>query len=232
MFSVTRRLANLPRIAAPSRTFTSYTLLRRQTSGDDPHKPLSQGHANEKAGRPEGGLDVQSAAVKAGKEQAKEDEPSAVKAQEESSADTATQAAQSGSFKDHRGNVQSSGTSGKGGSVGGSTEASAPSFAASAKQALGLGTSKSDHKESKTAPGRKFSTSATLRAPTSGDGATAVSADGEGARKQKDNNVQGDQNAHLKHKEPGAKDSGKGNVRGRMCEDELAADHVFSNRPA
>jgi hypothetical protein len=215
MFSVTRRLVatrNRTCISIPFRTFTSTTLLH--STGNDPKKPLSQGHASDKAERLEGNLNVQSASAKAGKEHAKKNDPSAVKAQEQASANTPTQDAQSGSFKDHRGNAQSSASTGSGGSKGGSTEASAPSFAASAKQVLGVGTSKSDHKESKTAPGRKFHTSARWRIPTGGDGAAAAKADGAGARKEKDSDVKGDQNAHLKHKEAGEKDSGKGNVSG------------------
>ncbi len=139
---------------------------------------------------------------------------SQVQAEEKGQAVTGNQRAASGSFKDHRGSAQSTGEQSSG-SVGGKTEATAPSFTSSVKQSLGMGTSKGDHKESKTVPGRQrdFSTSSRASRPApGGDGSAAVAPDAEGARKPHDASVEGDQNPHLKHRKEGEKDHGEGNV--------------------
>lgn len=172
----------LPHLLRPSgSTSTLATPLARRTlsttpprlDGErDPAKPLSQGHATRKADRLHGGLDVQSAQVLSGREsvtspssdgvhdtaaESKGNRPrhSAVQAEEASREMTPSQRAALGSFKDHRGGAQS--TVGEGsGEVQGTVEATPPSFTASVKQALGMSTSKADHKESKTVPGRQL----------------------------------------------------------------------------
>ncbi len=80
---------------------------------------------------------------------------SAVQEDEARAEMTPSQRAALGSFKDHRGGVQSTGDVNSG-EVQGRVEATPPSFTASVKQALGMGTSKADHKESKTVPGRQL----------------------------------------------------------------------------
>ncbi|KAJ9111352.1 hypothetical protein QFC19_001120 [Naganishia cerealis] len=206
---------------------------------NDPTKPNSFGHATRKAGETlEGGLDVQSASVQAGFDQAKHGKktqaepydtaaedaggqkaPSVQKEDALKDAKTGAQAAFSaGSFKDHRAGAQSSGE--YAGEVGGKEEAAAPSFKASVKQVLGMDVNKQEHQESKTGPGvrkQQMHTSARRSAPGGTEGKAYSGSKSTGdtmseARKPKDTNVQGDQNPHLKHKQPEQAEGGAGNA--------------------
>jgi hypothetical protein len=83
-----------------------------------------------------------------------------------------------------------------------------------------MSVNKEEHQESKTGPGvskQKFHTSARNSAPGGEDGQAYSGSKSTGdtmseARKPKDTNVQGDQNSHLKHKQPGQAEGGAGNV--------------------
>ncbi|KAJ9117116.1 hypothetical protein QFC24_006575 [Naganishia onofrii] len=230
-----RRLTTL-RAPISARGISS-TVARR--TEDDPTKPNSFGHATKKAGETlEGGMDVQSAGVQAGFAQAKhgkdsqaepydtaaedaggQEAPSVQKDEALRDAKTDSQAAHSaGAFKDHRAGAQSSGE--YAGEVGGKEEAAAPSFKSGVKQLLGMSVNKEEHQESKTGPGvskQKFHTSARNSAPGGEDGQAYSGSKSTGdtmseARKPKDTNVQGDQNSHLKHKQPGQAEGGAGNA--------------------
>ncbi|GHJ84906.1 hypothetical protein NliqN6_1308 [Naganishia liquefaciens] len=231
MFSISSTIARSARLPAPAaaaatRTLRTTALARTER---DPAKPNSQGHAVRKSGQTlEGGMDVQSAGVKAGFAQSREGKssqaepydtaaedgagqaaPSRQKADALRDASSASQAAHSaGAFKDHRGGAQSSGE--VAGNVGNKQEAAAPSVTSTVKQALGLGTSKKEHQESKTGPGvsRQMHTSA-RRAGEAYEGST-----GDGAHKtgKPEERLTGEQNEHLKHKQAGQADNGKGNA--------------------
>ncbi|KAJ9114728.1 hypothetical protein QFC22_005604 [Naganishia vaughanmartiniae] len=232
---VARRITVL-RAPIAARGISSTIALRTE---DDPTKPNSSGHAVKKAGEfLEGGMDVQSAGVQAGFAQAKHGKasqaepydtaaedaggqvaPSVQKDEAVRNSKTGAQAAHAaGAFKDHRAGAQSSGE--YAGEVGGKEEAAAPSFTSSVKQVLGMNVKKEEHQESKTGPGvskQKFHTSARRSAPGGEDGKAYSGSESTGnttsdARKPKDTNVQGDQNPHLKHKQPGQADSGAGNA--------------------
>jgi hypothetical protein len=178
-------------------------------------------------------MDVQSAGVKAGFQQARDGKnsqaepydtaaedaggqaaPSKQKEDALKDASTASQAAGSaGSFKDHRAGAQSTGE--YAGKVGGKEEAAAPSVTSTVKQALGFGVSKQEHQESKTGPGvsRQMHTSA--RAMSGGEDGQAYSGSkstGEHKTGRPQERLTGDQNEHLKHKDAKEADSGKGNV--------------------
>ena len=229
MFAQSLRTVTSRRAVVPLRAFSStrYALVQ------DPKKPMSERHAVHKATKDmEGGLDNQSAGVQSAMHQAEHGKPnkgepfdvaaedkggkaafSEAKSEALSDANTENQKAQAGSFKDHRGGEQNSSVKSSG-SVGGSQEAAAPSFLASAKSALGLGTSKKEHEDNKTAGGgsvRSIHTSA-RRLADKGDATDAAKKDGQGARTPVDGGVVGDQSPHLKHKRPEEVDGGKGNV--------------------
>lgn len=231
MFSIRSTIARSARSLPATRSIRTSALVRSER---DPAKPNSQGHAVRKSGQIlEGGMDVQSAGVKAGFQQARDGKdsqaepydtaaedaggqaaPSRQKEDALNDASTASQAAHSaGAFKDHRAGAQSSGE--YAGKVGGKEEATAPSFTSSVKQALGLGVSKQEHQESKTGPGvsRQMHTSA--RALAGGEDGQAYSGSrSDGAHKtgKPEERLTGEQNEHLSHKEAGQADSGKGNV--------------------
>ena len=227
MFAQSLRTVTSRRAVVPLRAFSStrYALVQ------DPKKPNSERHAVHKTGTMEGGLDNQSAGVQSAMHQADHGKPnrepfdtaaedkggqaafSEAKDEAIKDASSSTQEAQVGSFKDHRGGTQNSDVKSSG-AVGGKEEAAAPSFLASAKNALGLGTSKKEHEDNKTAGGtsyRSLHTSA-RRLANKGDATDAAPKDGQGARTPVDGGVVGDQNSHLKHKSPEQVDGGKGNV--------------------
>lgn len=213
-------------LAAPSRRLIHTSTLCQAGSAV---KPNSEGHTTKKSRL---GMDVQSESAQKGMKEGGSSKSSAssgpydtatedkggqsarsdVKAEAMRDADTPLQkAAASGSFKDHVGGVQGGQEQG---SVGKTEEATPPSFTASIKQSLGMGTTKVDHQESKTGPGVKgmkgpkgFHSSARQLLPSDGDATNAAPRDGEGARKAKDD-VRGDQNPHLKHKKAGEPDEG------------------------
>ena len=232
MFAQSFRSIVSRRAVVPLRAFSSTPYVTVQ----DPKKPNSERHAVHKATKDmEGGLDNQSAGVQSAMHQAEHGKPnqgepfdtaaedkggkaaySEPKAEALKNASSENQAAQAGSFKDHRGGVQESGEK-PSGAVGGKEEATAPSFMASAKNALGLGTSKKEHEDNKTVGGgsyrsRTMHTSARRLGDKGNVGSTAP-ADGKDARTPVDGGVVGDQNPHLKHKRPEEVDQGKGNVR-------------------
>lgn len=233
MFSIRSTIARSVRLPA-ARTLRTTALARSER---DPAKPNSQGHAVRKSGQTlEGGMDVQSAGVKAGFQQARDGKdtqaepydtaaedaggqqaPSRQKEDALRDASSQSQAAHSaGAFKDHRAGAQSSGEFA--GKVGGKEEAAAPSVTSSVKQALGLGVSKQEHQESKTGPGvsRQMHTSARLMGGQDGKAYSGSSSDGAHKTGKPEERLAGEQNEHLKHKEAGQADSGKGNVSRRV----------------
>lgn len=229
MFSIRSTIARSARLPA-GRTLRTTALARSER---DPAKPNSQGHAVRKSGQTlEGGMDVQSAGVKAGFQQARDgkdtqaepydtaaedaggqEAPSRQKEDALRDASSQSQAAHSaGAFKDHRAGAQSSGE--YAGKVGGKEEAAAPSFTSTVKQALGLGVSKQEHQESKTGPGvsRQMHTSARVMGGQDGKAYSGSASDGAHKTGKPEERLAGEQNEHLKHKEAGQADSGKGNV--------------------
>jgi hypothetical protein len=223
------------RTVAPRRAPAAYRALSTtpRLLLEDPNRENSERHAVHKAKNSfEGGLDVQSAGVKSGLHQAdvgqsQPGEPMDAAAQDkggkkanskdkkdaEADASSANQAAQAGSFVDQVGGQSSRSSAGE---IGKTEEAAAPSILASAKSALGLGTSKKEHEDNKTAGksynSRAFSTSARAYTTKGDPTDKAVKEDGFKPKTRVDGGVVGHQNEHLKHHKEGEADSGKGNV--------------------